>query len=91
MRRLPTPTLVLLTLLAAVVATLTLLALRRVGGGDAPISHQVNDLIATFEIPLQASPGTLRAIPGWATLILLAAGLAFAIRSLLQRARSNRS
>jgi len=91
MRRLPTTTLVLLTLLAAVVATLTLFALRRAGGGDAPISHQVNDLIATFEIPLQASPGTFRAIPGWATLVLLAAGLVVAARSLLQRARSNRS
>jgi hypothetical protein len=92
MRRIHVSTLTLLTLLAALVATLVALAIRRALGGAPPITHQVNDLVATFEIPLQGTAGSVHAIPGWVTLAVVAAVAAWAgTRLVAQRARSKRS
>jgi hypothetical protein len=92
MRRIHASTLALLTLLAAVVAALVALAIRRASVDAAPISRQVNDLVATFEIPLHGTPANVHAIPGWVTLVILAGGAIWAGRRLaVQRARSKRS
>jgi hypothetical protein len=93
MRRVPVTTLLWLALFTGLVGTLVAFAIRRAGSRDTPIGNQVNDLIATFEIPLQAAPGTFHAIPGWATLALLVAAAAALAswRLRAQRARSNRS
>ena len=92
MRRIHFTTWALLSLLAGLVATLVALAVRRSAGGGPPISHQVNDLVATFEIPLQGTSGSVHAIPGWVTLGLLTAAAVWAGARLVgQRARSKRS
>jgi hypothetical protein len=92
MRRIPVTTLVWLGLLAGLLGTLVALAVRRAAGNATPIGQHVNDLVATFEIPLQPAPGTFQTIPGWATLAILGGGAAWcAWRWLAQRARNKRS
>jgi hypothetical protein len=92
MRRVHASTLTLLTLLGALVVALVALAIRRATGHADPISHHVNDLVATFEIPLHGTPASVDAIPGWVTLVILALGATWAGRRIaLQRARNKRS
>ena len=90
MRRLSLVTFALWTLLIALVATLSAYWIRRAGDAEAVIAHQVNDLVATCAIPLDANPQTIDAIPGWVTLSLVAAA-ATTLLLRLQRARSKRS